>query len=42
MKNVYYKVEDIDFREPATLKIFEKGDPEKFSEYKISFEDYVK
>lgn len=42
IKSVYFSVKDIDFREPASLKIFEKSNPEKYSEYKISFEDYVK
>ncbi|MEK3670724.1 hypothetical protein [Paenibacillus sp. FSL R10-2771] len=42
MKSVNFSVNDIDFREPASLKIFEKSNPEKYAEYKIAFEDYVK
>ncbi|WP_342422143.1 hypothetical protein [Paenibacillus sp. FSL E2-0178] len=42
MKSVSFSVNDIDFREPASLKIFEKSNPEKYAEYKIAFEDYVK
>ncbi|WP_341347865.1 hypothetical protein [Paenibacillus sp. FSL H3-0469] len=42
MKSVNFSVNDIDFREPATLRIFEKSNPEKYAEYKIVFEDYVK
>lgn len=42
MKSVNFSVNNIDFREPASLKIFEKSNPEKYAEYKISFQDYVK
>ncbi|MDN4601227.1 hypothetical protein P5G61_08335 [Paenibacillus sp. F6_3S_P_1C] len=42
MKIIYFSVDAIDFREPAILKIFEKGNPANYSEYQISFEDYVK
>lgn len=42
IKSIYFSVDVIDFREPAILKIFEKNNPENYSEYKISFEDYVK
>lgn len=42
IKSINFSVNDIDFREPASLKIFEKSNPEKYAEYKIFFEDYVK
>lgn len=42
IKSIYFSVDAIDFREPAILKIFEKNNPENYSEYKIAFEDYVK
>ncbi|MNB99773.1 hypothetical protein D3C75_470720 [compost metagenome] len=42
IKSIYFSLDAIDFREPAILKIFEKNAPENYSEYKISFEDYVK
>ncbi|ETT33949.1 hypothetical protein C162_30420 [Paenibacillus sp. FSL R7-269] len=41
-KSIKFSVNDIDFREPAYLKIYEKSNPEKYAEYKIAFEDYVK
>ncbi|MEK4075146.1 hypothetical protein BK124_25155 [Paenibacillus amylolyticus] len=42
MKTIYFSVDAIDFREPAILKIFEKSNPSKYSEYQISFENYIK
>lgn len=42
IKSINFYVNDIDFREPAYLKIYEKSNPEKYAEYKIAFEDYVK
>lgn len=42
IKSIYFDVNDIDFREPAYLRIYEKNNPEKYAEYKIAFEDYVK
>lgn len=42
IKSAYFYVKDIDFREPATLKIFDKDYPEKYSEYNIVFKNYVK
>lgn len=42
MKTIFFSVDAIDFREPATLKIFEKSNPSKYSEYQISFEDHIK
>ncbi|WP_238653852.1 hypothetical protein [Paenibacillus piscarius] len=42
IKSIHFDVNDIDFREPAYLKIYEKSNPAKYAEYKIAFEDYVK
>ncbi|WP_339285481.1 hypothetical protein [Paenibacillus sp. FSL R5-0486] len=42
MKTIYFSVDAIDFREPAILKILEKSNPSNYSEYQISFENYIK
>ncbi|OMF89482.1 hypothetical protein [Paenibacillus sp. FSL R7-0337] len=42
IKSINFDVNDIDFREPAYLKIYEKSNPAKYAEYKIAFENYVK
>ncbi|MDT9721939.1 hypothetical protein QVE09_23810 [Paenibacillus sp. ClWae2A] len=42
MKTIYFSVDAIGFREPAILKIFEKSNPSNYSEYQISFENYIK
>lgn len=42
IKSINFDVNDIDFREPAYLKLYEKSNPAKYAEYKIAFDKYVK
>ncbi|AIQ53442.1 hypothetical protein [Paenibacillus sp. FSL R7-0331] len=42
VKTIRFSVDAIDFREPAVLRIFEKSNPANYTEFQISFEDYVK
>lgn len=42
LKVSYFSVKDIDFSQPATIKVFDKSKPNEYAEYAVQFSKYKK